>query len=118
MQLEDRQIIHRSLDRDFPFGRSLLPRPVARSTPSSQNRLDGFQIQGSPATINQCLEDLIHMVADFKDQVPAVFELIDRIIVVKSAVLLLLQVEGKAQAGAVNPTVADLAELPCRSGLE
>src|SRR4029450_5960690 len=117
MQLEDRQIIHRSLDRDFPLGRSLLPRPVARTMPSSQNRRDGFQVQGGPASINQCLEDLIHMVADFKDQVPAVFELIDRILVVKPALLLLLQLEGKAEAGRVNPTVADLAELPCRSRL-
>ncbi len=86
--------------------------------PSSQNRLDSFQVQGCPAAINQCLEDLIHVVADLKDQVPAVFELIDRIIVVKPAVLLLLEVEGKAQAGGVNPTVADLTQRPWRSGLE
>src|SRR5262249_24462728 len=108
----------RSLDRDFPLGRSLLPRPVAGTMPSPQDLLDSFQIQGCPAAINQRLKNLIHLATDFKDQVAAVFQLIDRILVVKPALLLLLQVEGKAQASAINPTVADLAQLPYSSGVE
>src|SRR5439155_12933593 len=54
----------------------------------------------------------IHLVTDFKDQVPAVFELVDGVIVVKPAVLLLLQVEGKAKTGAIDPTLADLTQPP------
>src|SRR3954471_17194563 len=44
VQLEDRQIIGRSLDADFPLGRSL-GSAISRTTPVSENRLDGLQVQ-------------------------------------------------------------------------
>ena len=45
VQLEDRQIIRRSLDRDFPFGRAFGSLAINRATPVSEDCLDGFQVQ-------------------------------------------------------------------------
>ena len=44
------------------------------------------------------------MPAELEDQVAAVLELIVRVLIMKPAALLLLQVEGEAQAGGINPT--------------
>ena len=52
-QLEDRQIIGRSLDRDFPFGRPLCSPAMFRATPISQDRLDGLQVQWRAAAVDQ-----------------------------------------------------------------
>src|ERR1700732_4305247 len=49
VQLEDRQIIGRSLDRDFPFGRPLGSPAINRAMPVSEDRLDGLQGQCSTA---------------------------------------------------------------------
>ena len=43
VQLEDRQIIGRSLDRDFPFGRPLGSPAMNRAMPVSKDRPDGLQ---------------------------------------------------------------------------
>ena len=40
VQLEDRQIIRRSLDRDFPFGRPLGSPAINRAMPVPKDRLD------------------------------------------------------------------------------
>src|SRR5205085_3824657 len=48
----------------------------------------------------------------FENQVAAVLDLVVRILVMKSALLLLLQIEREAQAGGINPTLADLAQPP------
>ena len=52
-QLEDRQIIGRSLDRDFPFGRPRCSPAMFRATPISQDRLDGLQVQWRAAAVDQ-----------------------------------------------------------------
>ena len=52
------------------------------------------------------------MAADFEEQIPAVLDLIVRVLIMKPAVPLLFQVEGKAQAGGINPTLADLVQSP------
>src|SRR6266849_10854427 len=109
VQLEDRQIIRRSLDRDFPFGRPLGSPAINRATPVSEDRLDGLQIQGSAAAINEGLKHLVHAPAHREDQVSAVFDLIVGILVTEPAALLLVEVEREAHTG-VNPTLADLAQ--------
>jgi len=50
--------------------------------------------------------------ADLEHQVPAVLDLIVGVLILKSASLLLFQIEGETQAGGVNPTLADLAQPP------
>lgn len=45
VQLEDRRIIGRSLDRDFPFGCAPAPPAIFRAMFVSQDRLDGLQVQ-------------------------------------------------------------------------
>ena len=56
VQLEDRQIIGRSLDRDFPFGRPLGSAAINRAMPVSEDRLDGLQVQRSAAVVNEGLK--------------------------------------------------------------
>src|SRR5271166_3095070 len=116
MQLEDRQIIRRSLDRDFPFGRLHVSRPVFRSTLVAEDRLYRLQVQRRPATIDQRLEHLLHMPANPEDQVSAVLHLIVGEAIAKPAAFLLLEIEREAQAAAINPPLADLAQSPYSPG--
>ena len=100
MQLEDRQIIRRFLDRDFPFGGLLFPLAISRAALVAQDRFDCFQVQQHAAAVDQRLKDLVHMPADFENQVATVLHLVVRVLIVKPAPLLLLQVERETQAGA------------------
>ena len=112
MQLEDRQIIRRSLDRHFQLGRFLVPLAIFRAVLVAQDRLDRLQAQRSTTAVNQRMEHLIHLPADLENKVPAVFDLIVGVLIMKPALLLLIQIEREAQAGGINPTLADLAQLP------
>ena len=76
VQLEDRQIIRRSLDRDFPFGRPLGSAVDFRTMLVSDDGLDGLQIERGPAAVDQRLKHLFHVPAHLKDQVSAVLDLI------------------------------------------
>src|SRR5207248_10583371 len=55
---EDRQIIRRSLDRDFPFGRALGPPATFRAMPGSEDRLDGFEVQWRATAVNEGVKHL------------------------------------------------------------
>src|SRR5208282_227353 len=112
MQLEDRQIIRRSLDRDFPFGRLHVAWAVFRPALVAEDGLYRLQVQRRPAAIDQGLEDLLHAPANQEYQISAVLHLIVREVVPKAAALLLLKVEREAQAAAVNPPLTDLAQSP------
>jgi hypothetical protein len=61
VQLEDRQIIGRSLDAYFPFGRSLDWGAISRAATVSQDRPDGLQVQWGAPAVNQGLKHLIEM---------------------------------------------------------
>src|SRR5438132_9070619 len=76
VQLEDRQIIRRSLDRDFPFGRPLGSVVDFRTMLVSHDGLDGLRIERGPAAVDQRLKHLFHVPAHLKDQVSAVLDLI------------------------------------------
>src|SRR5690242_13376604 len=115
VQLEDRQIIGRSLDRDFPFGRALGPPATFRAMPGSEDRLDGFEVQWRATAVNEGLKHLVHVPADLEDQVSTVFDLIVGVLITEPAALLLVEVEGEAHT-AVNPTLADLAQSPYSPG--
>src|SRR5271168_4267698 len=112
MQLEDRQIIRRSLDRDFPFGRLHVSRAVFRPALVAEDGLDCPQVQRRPAAIDQRLEHLLHAPANQENQVSAVLHLIVGEVIAKVAAFLLFEVECEAQAAAINPPPTDLAQSP------
>src|ERR1700687_919313 len=103
MQLEDRQIIRRSLDRDFPLGRLHVSWAVFRPSLVTEDGLDRRQIQRRPAAIDQRLEHLLHAPANQEYQVSAVLHLIVGEVIAKTAAFLFLEVEREAQTAAVNP---------------
>src|SRR5215469_3615616 len=112
VQLEDRQIVHRSLDRYFPLGALVLALAIFRPVLVAHDGLDGPYIQRHAAAVNQGLKDLFHVPADFKQQVAAVFDLIVRVLVTKPALALFIKVEREAQAAGINPTLANPAQSP------
>src|SRR5580704_14651355 len=69
-------------------------------------------MQRSSSAIDQRLKNLLHLSARMKLQVTAVFDLVDRILISKPAAPLLLQIQGKQQTSAVNPSLAELAQAP------
>src|ERR1700756_691343 len=116
VQLEDRQIIRRSLNRDFPFGRALCSPAIFRTMLVSEDGFDGLEIEWGTAAVDERLKHLFHVPAHLKDQVSTVFDLIVGILVTEPAALLLVEVEREAHTG-VNPTLADLAQSPYSPGL-
>jgi hypothetical protein len=117
MQLEDRQMIRRFLERHFSYGRPLFPFAIPWTTLVSEDGPDGLEVQRRAAAVNQRLKHLLYVSADFENQIPAVLDLIVRVLITKPALPLLLQVEGKAQADGINPTLADLVQPPYSPGL-
>src|SRR3979490_1772584 len=75
VQLEDRQIIRRSLDREFPFGRPLHSAVDFRTRLVSADGLDCLQIELSPAAVDQRLKHLFHVPAQLNAQVSPVLDL-------------------------------------------
>src|SRR6266404_2537970 len=111
VQLEDRQIIRRSLNRDFPFGRALCSPANFWTMLVSEDGFDGLEIKWGTAAVDERLKHLFHVPAHLKDQVATVFDLIVGVLIMEPAALLFVEVEGEAHTG-VNPTLADLAQSP------
>src|SRR5258707_6624981 len=61
VQLEDRQIIRRSLDRDFPFGRALCSPAIFRTMLVSDDGFDGLEIEWGTAAVDESLKRLFHL---------------------------------------------------------
>ena len=53
------------------------------------------------------------MPAGPEQQIAAVLDLENRVLVRKNAALLLFQVQREAQTGGINPTFTELAQTPC-----
>ena len=75
----------------------------------AKDSLDAIQVQRRARPINQRLENLVHLPAGTEPQIPAVFQLKHRVLILKPALFLLCQVQRKTQAGTVNPTLTELA---------
>ena len=114
MQFEDRQIIRRSLERDLPFRHPTFAFAISGPVLIAQNRLDLFQIQTRAASIDQRLKNLFHFMTDLKNKVPAVLHLVIGVLVMEAAAIPFFGIQSKAEAGAVDPTLADLAQSPYR----
>src|SRR3984893_5859391 len=111
VQLEDRQIIRRSLNRDFPFGRAFCSPAIFRTLLVSEDGFDGLEIEWGTAAVDERLKHLFHVPAHIKDIDTVGYVLIVGGLIMDPAALLLVEVEGEAHTG-VNPTLADLAQSP------
>src|SRR5574341_536153 len=78
----------------------------------AEDRFQPLHVQPRAGPVDQPLEDLLHLSPQMKDQVATVLDLVHRVLVAKSASLLFFQIECEAEAGAVDPTLADLAQVP------
>src|ERR1700746_3219715 len=83
VQLEDRQIIRRSLNRDFPFGRALCSPAIFRTMLVSADGFDGLEIEWGTAAVDERLKHLFHVPAYLKDQVATVFDLIVGVLIME-----------------------------------
>ena len=88
-------------------GRCLAPNRVRSVGTSSRERVRS----------TMRVEHSVHLAPDCEYQVAAVLDLIDRVAVAEPAAGLLVEVQPEAQAGGVDPPVADLAQAPYRRGL-
>ncbi len=109
--LEDRQVIRRSLDHDFA-ARFFVVLATAGTLFASKDGLQAFDIQQAAGAIKGALKDLLQLTATLEQEVATVFFLIDRVIVMKVGLFLLSQIQPKAQASRVNPTLTDLRQAP------
>jgi hypothetical protein len=74
----------------------------------------GWYVQPRVGPVDQRVEHAVHLAADLEQQVAAVLDLGDRILIAEAAAGLLGGVQAKAQTGAVDPPIADLAQAPYR----
>lgn len=109
--LEHRQVILRSLDHDFAA--RLFFVLAAGWTPfGSEDGLQGFDIEQASGAINGTLKNLLQLTTSQEEQITTVFFLVDRVVVVQTGLFLLGQIQSKAQASRVNPTLTYLAQAP------
>src|ERR1700730_14296038 len=94
VQLEDRQIIRRSLNRDFPFGRALCSPAIFQTMLGSEDGFGGLEIEWGTAAVGQAVIRVLHRPAPLKDQVATVFDLIVEVLIMEPAALLFVEVEG------------------------
>jgi hypothetical protein len=95
VHFEEDEIIRRCLDHDSPSGGIAFAFVGMGPVLVAKDRLDPVQVQGRSRPVNQRLEDLLHAMAGMKQQVPAVLQLIGRILVTKDTSFLLIEVEGE-----------------------
>src|SRR6266498_904319 len=88
VNLEDRQVIGRSLDHDSPAGSILYTSSAMGPVTIAEDGFDPIQIERNSAPVDERLEDLLHLPAGFKPQVAAVLDLVGRELVVKTAAFL------------------------------
>ena len=69
-------------------------------------------VQPGPGPVQDPVKQVLHLAAGAEQQVAAVFSLVDGVAVAEPAAGLLRQVQAEAQAGGVDPPVADLAQAP------
>ena len=112
MDLELGQVIRRCLDRDLQPRRPAAPRG-ARPHLGAEQRAHLGHIQPGPGPVHRGVKDVLHLPAGGKQQVTAVFDLVDRVGVGEESPLLVGQVQAEDQAGGVDPPVDDLAQPPC-----
>ena len=115
MYLENCQIIDRSLDHELETRGLLLSSLSERPALGAEQCLHHLDVKGGASSINDTIEHLIHDAPASKKEIAAVFNLVDRIRVVKSGSLLLHTLQSEAQTRRIYPTLADLDQAPYRA---
>jgi hypothetical protein len=87
-----------------------------RTAFAAEQRAHLGHVEPGSGAVHHGVEQSIHHRAGGEQQVPAVLDLVDRVVVDKAALLLLVDVEPEAQARGVVPRVDDLAQAPYRPG--
>ena len=117
MDCEHGQVIPRCLDHGCELKRQLGAAVAARALFGAEQSPQSGHVQPGPGPIDDAVEHFLHLSAHFEYQVAAVLGLVDRVLVAEAAAVLLGQVQPEAQAGRIDPLVADLAAAPYRRGL-
>src|SRR6516162_5988504 len=112
VQLKDRQIIRRFLDRYLPLGWVLFAPVKFRALLVAKDGFNSLEVQQHATAVNQGLKNLIHLPTGGENKVAAVFDLIVGILIMEPAAFLLFQIKGETQATAINPTLANLTQSP------
>jgi hypothetical protein len=81
---------------------------VMRAMRKTKDRLDLLERQRHPGALDEFLVHLVHRGAAPEQQVAAQFQLEHGILIVKAAALAVLVGERKAQAGRIDPPLAEL----------
>ena len=110
VQLEHGQVKRRCLDRGFDSRGTLAG--AARTLCGAEDGADLGHIQSRAGAVDHGVEHPLHRRAVGEDQVATVLELIDGQPVTKSAAVLLVKIQPEAQAGGIDPSLADLAQSP------
>jgi len=108
---EPGQAILRFLDHGFLRGgpgRTVAVRPVLQAEQGPQRG----DVQPGPGPVQDPVKQVLHLATGAKQQVAAVFGLVDGVAVAEPAAGLVSQVQAEAQAGSVDPPVADPAQAP------
>ena len=111
MELENRQVIRRSLEHDFA-ARCFVALMSEGTSFGSEDSLQRFDIEQVAGAVNRTLEDLLQLAASQEEQITAVFLLVDRVVVMKVGLFLLGQVQCKTQTSRVDPTLTHLGQAP------
>ena len=93
MHFEHRQIIRRCLDHDSVS--PIAQFPAARTFPVSKDRLHAIQTQRNPRPVDERLENLFHRGSGLEQEIPAVLDLINGILILERTPLLFFQIEGE-----------------------
>ena len=74
-------------------------------------------VETGPGAVHHGVEHPVHGRPGREEQVPAVLDLVDGVVVDEPGPFLLGQIQPEAQAGGVDPPIADLAQTPYSRGL-
>ncbi len=88
-----------------------------RTASAAEQRAHLRHVKPGSGAVDHRVEQSIHHRAGDEHQVPAVLDLVDRVVVDEAALFLLVDVEPEAQARGVDPPVDDAAQAPYRPGL-
>ena len=115
VELEHSQIPDRSLDHSLASRQLAVVIPVVGTPLQAEDFLDGFDVEGSPSSVDDGLENLLHGSSLGEKQVATVLGLADRVGIVEDCPSLFVDWKGEQQAGGIDPTLADLDKAPYRA---
>jgi hypothetical protein len=111
VDFEQGQVILRCLDHDCQPWRSACAVAVRTGLGAEQGAQDRY-VQTRAAPVDHHVEDPVHLGVGAEQQIAAVLDLVDRVVVAEATAPLFVDIQTEAQARGVDPPVADLAQPP------